>query len=146
KREVVPAVARMPNKRDAKERLSVEGTNDEHRPIVSFTGAVELVADVDTDSAPPDLARVIEGPVSVVIDFLFVAVPTIEVFLHKCVRALYARCVALQPAPCDRSRMAETRHAARCGARERGDATAAGAQKQTHTFHVPYSTARRLPV
>ena len=52
--------------------------------IVFLAGAVEFIANVDADGAPPDLTRVIEGAVGDIVDFLFVAVPAVEVLLHRC--------------------------------------------------------------
>ena len=72
----------MPDERDAEERLRVEGANDEHGPVVFLAGAVELVADIDADRAPPDFACVIEGALGGVVDALLVAVPAVEVLLH----------------------------------------------------------------
>jgi hypothetical protein len=83
-REIVAADARMPNKRGAEERLRVEGTNDENWAIVFFAGAVQLIADIHADCAPPDLARVVEGAVSGIIDFLLVPVPAVEILIHRC--------------------------------------------------------------
>ena len=71
KREVVAADTWMPDEGDAEERLRVEGTNDEDGSVVFFACAVELVADVDANRAPPDFPRVIEGPVSGIIELSF---------------------------------------------------------------------------
>jgi hypothetical protein len=54
----------VPNERDAEERLCVERTYDEHGSMVFFASAVKLIADVDTNGAPPDFPRVTEGTAS----------------------------------------------------------------------------------
>ena len=81
-REVVAAGAGVADEADAEESLRIERANDEDGSIVLLAGAIELVADIDADGAPPDFARVIEGAIGAGVDPLLAAVPTIEVFQH----------------------------------------------------------------
>jgi len=47
-----------------------------------LAGAVKFVPDIDPTCAPPDFASVIKRPFCLVVDFLFSAVPAIEVLRH----------------------------------------------------------------
>ena len=138
-REVVAADAGVPNQGDTEERLRVEGANDEHSSIVFLAGAVEFVSDVDAYRVPSDFARVIERALGSIADFLFVAVPAVEVFLHS-VRVLYARCVVPQLYAM-RSKSEGPRRGTRLGAQHESAATpqAADAHKTN-----PTSRAMRL--
>ncbi len=147
----------MPDEGNAEERLRVEGTNDEDESIVFFAGAVEFVADVDANGAPPDFSCMIEGPGGGIINVLFVPVPAVEILLHTMARVYHVR-VGREIARCNfmsctldamRSKPKGPRRGTRLGAKHESAATpkAAGAQKlmEDATERKLTLNVRRIP-
>lgn len=80
--EVVATGARMTYEGDTQERLGVERSNDEDRPVVVLTRPVQLIAHVDADRTPPNLTGMIEGALPLRVKIPLVSVPPVEVLLH----------------------------------------------------------------
>ena len=84
KREVVTARAWVADKRDAEEGLGIERADNQDWTIVLLARAIELVADIDTDRRPPDLARMVKRALTGSVHIFLASIPAVEVFLHTC--------------------------------------------------------------
>lgn len=71
-----PVKAMPKNVSALKDRMMMTGRS------VVLAGAVNLVADVDADRAPPDLSRVIERPRGGLVNVLLAAIPSVKVLPH----------------------------------------------------------------
>ena len=79
------------DERNAKKCLGVESTKHQHGSAVVVTSGVDLVADIDANRTPPNLANVIERPRDTCIDVFLFLVPPIEVLRHRPVARIIAR-------------------------------------------------------